>query len=48
MPNMFTFKANRYTEAFAEHGYVHIPGGLSEEFHVQLVNMFRIRSNKSI
>jgi hypothetical protein len=37
MPNMFTFKANRYTDAFAEHGYVHIPGGLSEEFHVQLV-----------
>jgi len=37
MPNMFTFKANRYTDAFAEHGYVHIPGGLSEEFHAQLV-----------
>jgi hypothetical protein len=37
MSNMFTFKAKLYPDAFTRHGYVHIPGGLSAEFHAQLV-----------
>jgi hypothetical protein len=37
MPKMFNFNAGNYTDAFAEHGYVHIPGGLSEDFHARLV-----------
>ncbi len=37
MPNMFNFRADEYADAFAEHGYVHIPGGLSEAFHARLV-----------
>ena len=34
---MFNFDSNSYAEAFAEHGYVHIPEGLPEEFHARLV-----------
>jgi hypothetical protein len=37
MPKMFNFDAETYSDAFAEHGYVHIPEGLPEEFHAQLI-----------
>ena len=37
MPKMFNFDAERYADAFAEHGYVHIENGLREQFHAQLV-----------
>jgi len=37
MPKMFDFDANKYADAFAEHGYVHIPGGLPVDFHARLV-----------
>lgn len=36
MPKMFCFDAARYADQFAERGYVHIPQGLSEEFHARL------------
>src|ERR1700736_578334 len=38
MTKMFDFDAHRYVDAFAEHGYVHIPSGLPEDFHARLVN----------
>lgn len=38
MTKMFDFDAHRYVDAFAEHGYVHIPVGLPEDFHARLVN----------
>ena len=38
MPKMFTFDPDQYADAFSEHGYVHIPQGLSEDFHTRLVN----------
>lgn len=37
MPKMFNFDADNYAGAFADFGYMHIPGGLFEEFHAQLV-----------
>ncbi|MBS1801641.1 MAG: hypothetical protein JSS95_17660 [Acidobacteria bacterium] len=37
MSKMFNFDAHSYAGAFAEHGYVHIPEGLPEDFHAQLV-----------
>jgi hypothetical protein len=37
MPKMFNFDAERYADAFAELGYVHIENGLREQFHAQLV-----------
>lgn len=37
MSKMFNFDTENYADAFAEHGYVHIPNGLREEFHAQLV-----------
>jgi len=37
MSKMFDFDAHSYADAFAEHGYVHIPEGLPEDFHAQLV-----------
>ncbi len=37
MPKMFNFDADSYADAFAERGYVHIPGGLPEDFHAKLV-----------
>jgi hypothetical protein len=37
MSKMFDFDAHSYSDAFAEHGYVHIPEGLPEDFHAQLV-----------
>jgi hypothetical protein len=37
MSKMFNFDAHSYAEAFAEHGYVHIPEGLPEAFHARLV-----------
>jgi hypothetical protein len=37
MPKMFNFNAHSYADAFAEHGYVHIPQGLPEDFHARLV-----------
>jgi hypothetical protein len=36
MSRMFNFNAENYVDAFAEHGYVHVPNGLPEEFHAQL------------
>src|ERR1700733_7904960 len=36
MSKMFNFDAEAYADAFAEHGYVHIPNGLPEEFHARL------------
>jgi hypothetical protein len=36
MSKMFNFNAEDYVDAFAEHGYVHIPSGLPDEFHAQL------------
>lgn len=35
--NVFRFKAKLYADAFAGHEYLQAPGGLSEEFHAQLV-----------
>jgi hypothetical protein len=37
MSKMFVFDASKYADAFAEHGYVHIPEGLPEDFHARLV-----------
>jgi len=37
MSKMFDFDANEYADAFAEHGYVHIPEGLPADFHARLV-----------
>ena len=37
MSKMFDFDANKYADAFAEHGYVHIPEGLPSDFHARLV-----------
>ncbi|WP_263368599.1 hypothetical protein [Edaphobacter bradus] len=37
MTKMFTFDADNYADVFANNGYVHIPEGLSEEFHARLV-----------
>jgi hypothetical protein len=37
MPKMFNFDAHSFADAFAEHGYVHIPEGLPEDFHACLV-----------
>jgi len=37
MTRMFNFDAHSYAAEFAEHGYVHIPGGLPEAFHARLV-----------
>jgi hypothetical protein len=37
MSKMFDFDAHSYGDAFAEHGYVHIPEGLPEDFHARLV-----------
>ena len=37
MSKMFDFDANSYADSFAEHGYVHIPEGLPEDFHARLV-----------
>jgi hypothetical protein len=37
MTRMFNFDAHSYAAAFAEHGYVHIRGGLPEAFHARLV-----------
>jgi hypothetical protein len=37
MSKMFDFDAHSYIDEFAEHGYVHIPGGLPEDFHARLV-----------
>jgi hypothetical protein len=37
MSKMFDFDAHSYIDEFAEHGYVHIPGGLPEDFHSRLV-----------
>jgi hypothetical protein len=37
MPKMFDFDPHSYADVFAEHGYVHIPGGLPEDFHARLV-----------
>jgi len=37
MPKMFDFDAHNYADAFAEHGYVHIPEGLPEDFHARLI-----------
>ena len=37
MSKMFDFDAHSYIDEFAERGYVHIPGGLPEDFHAQLV-----------
>jgi hypothetical protein len=35
--HMFNFDPDQYADAFAEHGHVHIPDGLSEDFHAGLV-----------
>jgi hypothetical protein len=37
MSKMFDFDAHSYADSFAEHGYVHIPKGLPEDFHARLV-----------
>jgi len=37
MSKMFDFNAHSYADSFAEHGYVHIPKGLPEDFHARLV-----------
>jgi hypothetical protein len=37
MSKMFDFDAHSYIDEFTEHGYVHIPGGLPEDFHSRLV-----------
>jgi hypothetical protein len=34
---MFIFDPAKYAEHFARHGYVHIPGGVSEQFYAKLV-----------
>ena len=37
MSKMFDFDAHSFIDEFAEHGYVHIPQGLPENFHARLV-----------
>jgi hypothetical protein len=37
MTKMFDFDADNYVDTFAQHGYVHIPEGLPEDFHARLV-----------
>ena len=46
MSRMFNFDPNRYADEFAEHGYVHIPEGLPEEFHSRLLRYVEEEFNK--
>ena len=48
MTRLFTFDPQHYTAQYAEEGYVHIPNGLTEEFHAILAGQIeeRLRENR--
>jgi hypothetical protein len=47
MPKMFDFNGADYADVFCKRGYVHVPQGLSQDFHDQLVHYVHTTLSKS-